>query len=278
MDVVCSWLTVCSELPHPYGWGLTERLSNKIDLIIYINYLITINEFFTGSGFLKNIVISMGGSVLFNENFEPERIKKFASMIAGLKKDGFEVGVVVGGGKMCGKYVDAARGLGANEFFCDDLGMKVTRVNAFLFIQALGDIASPQVVTDYFEAKKIMGSGKVTVMGGMLPSITTDAVAALLAEFVESDLVNVTNVRGVYSDDPTKNSDAEFHKQMSFEEMVLLSSEKDSRRARSNFVFDAIASKIIARSKVRTSIVGSDSVENILKAVKRKGFDGTLIG
>ena len=227
---------------------------------------------------MKKIIISMGGSVLFDENLKSERIEKFALMVTDLKKEGFEIGVVVGGGKICGKYVEAARNLGANEFFCDDLGIRVTRVNALLFIKALGNIASPQVVTDFFEAKKIMDSGKIVVMGGMMPSLTTDAVASLLAEFVESDLVNVTNVRGVYSDDPSKNKDAKFYDKMSFEEMVLLSSEKDSRRARSNFVFDAMASKIIARSKVKTSIVGSDSIENILNAVKRKGFDGTLIG
>ncbi|MCK4883357.1 MAG: UMP kinase, partial [Candidatus Diapherotrites archaeon] len=210
---------------------------------------------------MKKIIISMGGSVLFDENLKSERIEKFALMVTDLKKEGFEIGVVVGGGKICGKYVEAARNLGANEFFCDDLGIRVTRVNALLFIKALGDVVSPQVVTDFFEAKKIMDSGKIVVMGGMMPSLTTDAVASLLAEFVESDLVNVTNVRGVYSDDPSKNKDAKFYDKMSFEEMILLSSEKDSRRARSNFVFDAMASKIIARSKVKTSIVGSDSIE-----------------
>ena len=51
--------------------------------------------------------------------------------------------------------------------------------------------------------------GKVVVMGGLKPGITTDTVAALVAERVDAELlVKGTDQNGVYDKDPRKHSDA----------------------------------------------------------------------
>ena len=46
-------------------------------------------------------------------------------------------------------------------------------------------------------------------MGGTEPAHSTDAVAAILAEYVKADiLVNLTSVDGMYTKDPNKFNDA----------------------------------------------------------------------
>ena len=51
--------------------------------------------------------------------------------------------------------------------------------------------------------------GRIVVMGGVAVGQTTDAVAALLAEYVRADrLIVATSVDGVYTADPEKDPDA----------------------------------------------------------------------
>ena len=55
----------------------------------------------------------------------------------------------------------------------------------------------------------VSAEGKIAVMGGLKPGITTDTVAALVAERVNADLlVKGTDQDGVYNKDPRKHEDA----------------------------------------------------------------------
>ena len=57
------------------------------------------------------------------------------------------------------------------------------------------------------DAAQGLAEGKIMVMGGLKPGITTDAVAALVAERVNADLlVKGTDQEGVYDKDPRKHS------------------------------------------------------------------------
>ncbi len=59
------------------------------------------------------------------------------------------------------------------------------------------------------DAADCLKEGKIIVMGGLKPGITTDAVAALVAERIDAELlVKGTDQNGVYDKDPRKHGDA----------------------------------------------------------------------
>lgn len=147
------------------------------------------------------IVIIIGGSVLM-EDSNPKKFREYAKILRDLSKD-HKIWIVIGGGKPAREYIALARSLGANEAQCDDIGIDVTRLNAKLLKIALGDSAYPEIAKNFQEALKFSESKKIVIMGGTEPAHSTDAVGAILAEFVDADiLINLTSVDGFYDKDP----------------------------------------------------------------------------
>ena len=71
---------------------------------------------------------------------------------------------------------------------------------------ALGDAAPQEIPDTYAQAARLAQPGRIVVMGGVAVGQTTDAVAALLAEYVHADKIIVaTSVDGVYTADPEKD-------------------------------------------------------------------------
>jgi uridylate kinase len=220
------------------------------------------------------IVISIGGSVLISD-LDPERIYKYAENVTQLTKE-HTVYVVVGGGRIARDYISAARALGANEVECDVIGIDMTRINARLLIAALGKSAYPEPPNSYHEANNAAFSGRIVVMGGLIPGQTTDAVSAVLAEYVGADLlINATSVDGVYTADPNIDKHAKKLTNMTPSELVEIVMKIDMA-AGSNSPLDPLAAKIIQRCGIKTVVVDGKDPENIVEAVAGR-HHGTLI-
>lgn len=220
------------------------------------------------------IVISIGGSVLISD-LDPERIYKYAENVKQLTEE-HTVYVVVGGGRIARKYISAARALGANEVECDIIGIDMTRINARLLIAALGNGAYPEPPKSYLDANNAAFSGKIVVMGGLIPGQTTDAVSAVLAEYVGADLlINATSVDGVYTADPKRDKEAKKLTIMTPSELVEIVMKIDMA-AGSNSPIDPLAAKIIQRCGIKTIVVDGTDPENIVEAVAGH-HSGTMI-
>jgi len=216
------------------------------------------------------IVVSLGGSVFGND---VERIREFGRVLDTIAEKN-QLFVVVGGGKLAREYIGKARELGASETFCDYIGIAATRMNAMLLISAMKS-AAKKVPVDFLEVEETSKYSKAVVMGGTFPGHTTDATAALLAEFVEADLfINATNIDGVYSDDPKKNKNAIKYDRMSPAQLVEIVA-KGSMRAGANVVIDLLAAKIIERSGIKTYVILGEP-ENLLRALEGE-ITGTVI-
>ena len=223
---------------------------------------------------MKKVVISIGGSV-FISDFDAEKIRKFSDTISTLSKEA-RVFVVVGGGKISRDYISLARKLGASEVTCDKIGIDITRVNARILIAGLGDKAYPEVAKSFEEAWRASKTHDVVVCGGMFPGQTTDAISALLAEYVRADLlINATSVDGVYTSDPKTDPDAKKLERITPKKLceVVMS---QVMRAGSSTVLDPVAAKIIERSQIKTVVISGENPENILKAWRGE-FVGTVI-
>jgi uridylate kinase len=215
------------------------------------------------------IVLSLGGSV-----FEGvERIKEFANVLDEIAEEN-KLFVVVGGGKMARELIEKARNLGANEVMCDYLGIAVTRINAMLLAFAMKNSAK-RIPENFIEAEELSKNYKAVVMGGTFPGHTTDATAALLAEFVGADLfLNATSVDGIYSEDPGKNPNAYKFEKISPRELLMLVA-KEQAKAGVNVVMDILAVKILERSKIK-AVVFRGEPENIKRIVNGEKI-GTLV-
>jgi uridylate kinase len=181
----------------------------------------------------------------------------------------------VGGGGEARRYIGVARELGIDESTADELGILVTRLNAHLLAGALGEAAYPNLAESYRDAARFGESGKIVVMGGVIPGQTTDAVAALLAEKVRADLViNWTSVDGIYSADPKKHRDAKKYSTLKPAELQAII-RGDRLEAGSNTVFDTLAAKIIGRSGIPLVVLDGRKPVDPRKAIR--GKKGTLV-
>ncbi|WP_435186078.1 UMP kinase [Halobellus sp. EA9] len=222
------------------------------------------------------VVVSIGGSVLAPD-LDARRVEGHAAVVERLADEGCEIGAIVGGGGVARDYIGAARELGANEVQLDQIGIDVTRINARLLIAALGSQVDPKVAHDYEEAGDALRRGDVSVMGGIMPGQTTDAVAAALAEYVDADLlVYATSVDGVYSADPSADDGAEKYERLTAGELVDVIAPM-SRDAGASAPVDLLAAKLIERAEMRTVVLDGTDPERIADAVLRGDHGGTDI-
>lgn len=219
------------------------------------------------------VVINVGGSVLAPSSGS-DRFEEYAEALSTLEQDIF---VVVGGGGVARDYIGTARGLGANEALCDEIGIDVTRLNARLLISALGSDAYPEPPTDYQEAEVANTADRFVVMGGVAPGQSTDAVAAILAEYVEAEeLVFATSVPGIFESDPNVDEDAEMIEEIAPSELVDLVMRIEIK-AGSKSPVDPLAAKIIERSRINARVMGGEDPWSVVEAVRSGTDEGTLI-
>jgi len=155
----------------------------------------------------KTFVLSVGGSVFFSDKLRAPEIAKFCEVINELKREGFEFVIVVGGGRVARVYQAGAKALGANNFDLDEVAIQITRANAMLFTYII-DNAWKEVLIDPKQAENVLLLGKTPVFGGFTPGQTTDAVGATIAEMMNAEFINLSNVDGIYSADPNKEPSA----------------------------------------------------------------------
>ena len=212
------------------------------------------------------IVVAIGGSILLKE-YDCKKFQEYSSILKGLSQD-HELFVVVGGGKPARDYIKVVRDLNVGEAQCDDIGIEVTRINAKLLLAALGDVAYQKVPHNFQEALEYSSSGKIIVMGGSEPAHSTDAVSAILAEYIQADkLINLTSVDGMYTKDPNKFDDAELVPEITATDLLEFLSGKDVKAGTYEF-FDTTAVQMIKRSNLETIITNGFEPENLIKAVK----------
>ncbi len=223
---------------------------------------------------MERVVVKIGGSLIKLDSKTADYLHELSSILSSLNNYSFAV--VVGGGEIAGKYASFADSVGLSEYDKDILGIMVTRLNAKLLIGMIRS-AWPDPVESIDKAREIVEMGFVPVMGGTIPGHTTNAVSALLAESINARLVDLTNVDGIYDSDPRENKDAKKFKRMSYADLVELASKYDSREPRAHFVFDLLASKIIARSGIELHVVDGMDLDSVKNAITGKPHNGTVV-
>ena len=221
------------------------------------------------------VVVRVGGSVVASP-LDASLIGRYVDLLKGLRRQGHEVVAVVGGGSLARDFIRVAAELCLEEVQRDWSAIHVSRLLAQLFVLCLGDAGCGCVPASLDEAEACLRKGKVVVMGGLRPGMTTDAVAALVGERTKADLlVKGSNVDGIYSKDPNKCDDAEKLDKLNFEDLASLF-EANQHKAGINQIIDPEAVKILQRWRLRTVVVNGYDAENVSAAIEGKRV-GTVI-
>jgi uridylate kinase len=221
------------------------------------------------------LVLRIGGSVVASP-VNPALICKYVDLLKALKKQHHEVSVVVGGGALAREFIEIAKDLGLNEKAQDEIAISVSRIFAQLFERNLGKLGCGRVPLTVKEAVKCLDRGKIMVMGGLKPGMTTDSVAALIAEQMGADLfIKATDQKGIYDRDPKKYAGTVKLESLSFDDLSRVFAE-GRHKAGLHQVLDPEAVKILKKRRVKVVVVNGFKPENVLAAVKGEKV-GTLI-
>ena len=226
--------------------------------------------------FKETIVIAMGGSLLVPESVDVAFLKRLKHMMTKLLEEGYQVALIVGGGKVCRIYQDAARELGnQNHEDIDWIGIKTIHLNTELVLRSFYDLdVYPKVV---LKAEDIRGiQNGIIVVGAWEPGKSSDADAVEIArELGASRIINFSNISHVYSEDPRKNPHAEKFEKLSWSAYRKLIPEEWTPGL--SAPFDPIASRLADEYGMQVVVLGA-SLENLENFLSGEKFEGTVIG
>jgi uridylate kinase len=217
-------------------------------------------------------VLRIGGSVLGSPP-DVDVVGGYSRVIAELNSEGTSVAVVVGGGRVSREYINSAKGMELSSYQQDTIAIHASRLNARLVAMKLGGVSS--VPTSIDGMLQRLARNRVAVMGGLKPGITTDTVAAMVAQRWNADLmVKCSDQEGIYTSDPRTNRKAKKVDTMTYEEMKEILGGGHSPGIHS--IIDPVAVEQLAKSRIKLIVLNGFNPRGVLKAVHGERI-GTLV-
>lgn len=224
-------------------------------------------------------VLSVGGSIV-----APDAVDK--AFLVGFRQAILEyldgdpnrkLVFVVGGGGPARSYQKAYREIveKPNSDSQDWIGIMATRLNAELLKGIFFDDCPEPVVTDPISIKTFRG--RILVAAGWKPGFSTDNDSVLLAENLGADtVINLSNIKKVYSADPKLNPDAVPLDIISWVDMRKLVGDKWIPGV--NVPFDPVATKRASELGLKVITAAGKDIENMKRILAGCDFEGTTIG
>ncbi len=224
------------------------------------------------------MVLSVGGSIIAPEKVNTDFLKEFKEAIVNYLEEDKERKLifVCGGGAPARVYQSAYREItgGSSKDSEDWIGIKATYLNAELMRAVFSDYATSPVVTN--PTGEIENPGRILVASGWKPGFSTDTDAVYLARrFGGKKIINLSNIKKVYTDDPRKNPNAQPIDTISwkhFRQMV-----GSEWKPGLNAPFDPIASKLAEESGLTVICADGRDIKNTIAILEEKDFVGTTI-
>ena len=224
----------------------------------------------------KIIVLSLGGSLIIPDKINYPYLKQFKKIINSNKKN-YKFVVVCGGGSLARKYISVLKIEGKNQELQSYAGIAATRTNARFMSYFFGVDPHKGIPHKMKQVKNYLKTRDVVFCGALeyKSDQTSDSTAAGIARDLKAKFINLTNIKGLYTENPLKNKKAKFISKISWKDFEKMAN-KSKFQPGQHFVLDQTASKIIKEHKITTHIIGKDTkqLDNLLK---NKKFVGTTI-
>jgi uridylate kinase len=232
---------------------------------------------------MRRVVLKLSGEAFADPEvqygIDPTVVARVAEEISGVHHEGYEIGIVVGGGNIF-RGVSAAAGE-MDRANADYMGMLATVINALALRDALERAGSParvqtaisiqQVAEPYIRLRAIrhLEKGRIVIFAGGTgnPFFTTDTTAALRgAEIGAASILKATKVDGVYDADPATTPDASFFSSLTYMEAIQ----------RQLGVMDATAITMCMENHLPIRVFNMNRPGEIARAVRGEDV-GTLV-
>jgi len=222
----------------------------------------------------KVVTISLGGKLIIPDEIDIKFLNQFKKIILKHSRK-YRFIIVCGGGRIARQYINALREVNIDEYLQSLSGIAATRANA-RFVSHFFNIERniPQTMA---RVKEDLKKEEIVFCGALRyrPRQTSDSTAAEIARELKTDFINVTNVDGLYDNDPRKFKNAKLISRISWNDFDKIA-DKIEFKPGQNFVLDQTASKIILKSKIISYILGKD-VKQLDNLLNKKKFRGTII-
>jgi uridylate kinase len=184
----------------------------------------------------RRALLKLSGEALLGDRpygIDPEAALRAAKDIAAVRASGIEVCVVIGGGNIFRGLAASANGM--DRVRADYIGMMATVMNAVALENAFTAVGQPvalhsaiavQQVAPAFDRDRALHdleAGRVVIFAGGTgnPFFTTDTTAALRAAEMGCDVIlKATQVDGIYSADPKRDTDAVRYDRLTYDEAL----------------------------------------------------------
>ena len=222
------------------------------------------------------IVLSLGGSLIVPEKLDSKWLDLFKEEINNLKRR-YKFVIVCGGGFVAREYITILKNEHKTQKQQSMAGISVTRMNARIMMQIFGDIANKELPLNMKHVSNTLQKKDIVFCGALkyAPNQTSDSTAAKLADYLKARFINITNVDGLYTNNPLKDKKAKLIKKISWSdfEKIALSIKYHPGQ---HFVLDQKASTIIRENKITTYIIGK-KISSFRNLLNNKDFIGTII-
>lgn len=229
---------------------------------------------------MQRILLKLSGEALAGEKktgFDETTVRKVALQVRELSEDGFQMGIVIGGGNFwrgrTSENIDRTKadqiGMLATVMNCiyvseifRSVGMKTSILTPFA-CGSFTELFSKDLANRYFE------EGQVVFFAGGTghPYFSTDTGVVLRAVEVEADVILLAkSIDGVYDDDPNKNPGARKYDEVTIDEVI----------SRNLQVVDMTASILARDNRMPMWVFGLEGENSIVNALKG-GFNGTRV-
>jgi uridylate kinase len=227
---------------------------------------------------MTNYVISLGGSLIVPENLDVDFLKSFKKFVLKRIEKGDKFILISGGGKTCRNYQNSAAEISEIDNEEKDwLGIHSSRLNGHLLRTIFKKEANPILITNYEEDLKLINFEKPVIVGaGWKPGFSTDYDAVLCAKhFNCKQIINLSNIDYVYSEDPKVNPNAKKFENISWKDFREIVGNKWDPGL--NAPFDPIASKLAQELELEVAVLNGKNLENIENFMDNENYIGTII-
>lgn len=225
---------------------------------------------------IHKVIVKLSGEILSGGKgfgYDLDVVNSLIDELITLKKLGYSVGIVIGGGNLFRGSIGEAAGI--SRVVGDNIGMLATVQNALLLADCMNkknyvaevysSIQIEKFSKFYTPARGIrsLDEGKTCFFcaGTGNPYFTTDSAAVLRALELNADLIiKGTKVDGIYTADPVKDKNAKLIKSISFDEVL----------AKKLNVMDMTAFSLARDNNMPIKIINIDKPGMLKRAISEK--------